>query len=169
MRDLSLEDRQEADTTSHRVKQSPVVPKPVCWHKLPEGWRQSDRYFVLGWDVEHPRLQEFVKIHTPEEAKNIWYLIRAPDILEYGSGWEHIHVCTVLPEDADPPEPWDDPNGARKTLVAIAFTASKHLYNRKPTREQYIWLQQIFGCRPRWYRDAYPKKYFYLHNISRYY
>ncbi|KZT65674.1 hypothetical protein DAEQUDRAFT_731093 [Daedalea quercina L-15889] len=56
MRDLSLEDSKPADAASRRVKQSLVVPKPVCWPKLPEGWLESDRYFVLGWDVEHPRL-----------------------------------------------------------------------------------------------------------------
>ncbi|KZT65676.1 hypothetical protein DAEQUDRAFT_814084 [Daedalea quercina L-15889] len=168
MQDLSLEDSKSVNAAPRRVKQPPVVPKPVCWPKLPEGWRESDRYFVLGWDVEHPRLQELVRIHTREEAKNLWYLIRAPGILEYGSGWRHIRLCNVLPEDACPPEPWDDPNGPRKALIAIASTASKYLYNRRPTREQYIWLQQIFGCRPQWYRDSLPKQYFHLQDIPRY-
>ncbi|KZT65675.1 hypothetical protein DAEQUDRAFT_731094 [Daedalea quercina L-15889] len=92
-------------------------------------------------------------------------MIRAPDFLELASGWRHIEVCTVLPQDALP-VPWTDPNGPREAVIALAFTASRRLYERKPTREQYVWLLGLFGCYPQWYRDAVPKEHFDIHCIT---
>ncbi|KZT65686.1 hypothetical protein DAEQUDRAFT_740478 [Daedalea quercina L-15889] len=140
MQDLSLEDPKLAKSASHRTKRSFATPKP-----------------------------EYVKINTPEDEKGGWYLIRAPNLLERGCGYKPIHLCNVLPQDASPPEPWDDPNGPRQTIIALALTADMRLFERKPTREQYKWLQQVFGCRPQWFRDCLPKQHFYLHDITPYY
>ncbi|KAH9829865.1 uncharacterized protein C8Q71DRAFT_862963 [Rhodofomes roseus] len=166
MQGLSLDDSKPAKTAiSYPDTQPKPNPKPARWPKLPEGWQQQDRYFALGWDIKHPRLQEFVKMYTPEHLLDVPYLIRAPEILERGCCWRPIHLFTALPQDASPPEPWDDPDCPSMTIIAISFTSDQQLYDRRPTREQYDWLSLVFGCRPEWYRDVFPKKYAYFQDI----
>ncbi|KZT65685.1 hypothetical protein DAEQUDRAFT_814089 [Daedalea quercina L-15889] len=132
MQNLNLEpaseDRESEKAVPPHARQSSGRSKTYRWPKLPEGWHEQDRHFVLGWNLKHPRLQEFVGFTTPENLVILPYSLRAADYLEAASGWPHIHVCSVLPQDVNPPEPWSDPNGPRETIIAIAFTGSRRLY-----------------------------------------
>ncbi|KAH9927600.1 uncharacterized protein B0H18DRAFT_280650 [Fomitopsis serialis] len=155
-------------SSSSTVEQTPTraAHPEVLYPKLPSDWYENDRYWVLGWDANHPRLKAFVEKNTPPEAEDISYYIRALDLLEWCTRFRPIQLCTVLPDDAPIPPLTGKDEVPRIMLVSICFTARLPLYKRRPTKEQYKWLKQLFGCRPRWYRDSLPKNEFHLHLIE---
>ncbi|KAH9927599.1 uncharacterized protein B0H18DRAFT_1118404 [Fomitopsis serialis] len=148
----ATENHQEPDppaaiSSSSTVEQTPTraAHPEVLYPKLPSDWYENDRYWVLGWDTNHPRLKQ---------------------VLEWCSRFRPIQLCTVLPDDAPIPPLTGKDEVPRITLVSICFTARLPLYKRRPTKAQYKWLKQLFGCRPRWYRDSFPKNEFHLHLIE---
>ncbi|KAH9927601.1 uncharacterized protein B0H18DRAFT_1118406 [Fomitopsis serialis] len=165
MRDMTL--NEDEDSTPKAKERPLAVDLGVLYPKLPSDWYENDRYWVLGWDANHPRLKAYVEDNSPPDiAEDIPYYIRVLDLLEWSTHFRPIQLCTVLPDDAPIPPLTGKDEVPRIMLVAICFTARLHLYKRRPSKEQYKWLKQLFGCRPRWYRDSFPKNEFHLHLIE---
>ncbi|KAF7768529.1 hypothetical protein Agabi119p4_7772 [Agaricus bisporus var. burnettii] len=130
----------------------------TAYKPLPEGWDESEHYWLYGWPISDRQLQSilprYFKIPTAGTTPQAEYLDArlAEQILEIFSGYKHLNWFICKPtKDAIMQGIIEDfpPHGPGIPFVTLSCTARRSFFTQRPSVEQLKCLNSMLG-EPRW-------------------
>jgi hypothetical protein len=138
-----------------RPLQEPSATRLARLPPLPEGAAHSERYYFLGWHVTPAQLTGFAVNNNfpcvftyPTSFDGIRYI-------SWKSGYKYAYSASGLVENGEHFEGQFPGRGKDTVIDIIMVYVNKRAYaHRRPTEVQLEKLIQIFGSKPRWFKDG---------------